>query len=206
MKRPKIQNDAPRAVDDHVLATLVNGITDVRDKAIVLLFIYSGLRLDELRQLDKTTIVTRKKTMPDGRKESYGYGAVVGKGRKHRNFIVGPAAVNALGTYIRECRRAADDKPALFLSSRQARISSRAIQYIVAKWCKRLGITHIHIHQLRHSFATRSVNAGMSAVALQALLGHESLGTTQRYFRIKPQRLSREYFSVMEFVRETSPV
>lgn len=206
VKRPKIDNDTPRAVDEDVLATLVNGITNVRDKAIVLLFIYSGLRLDELRQLDKTTIITRTKTMPDGCKEPYGYGEVTGKGRKHRNFIIGPAAVLALRTYVREYRRSADDNPALFLSSHRGRLSSRAIQYTVATWCKRLGISHIHVHQLRHSFATRMVNAGMSASALRDLLGHKGLKTTERYFRIKPERLTREYFSVMEFVKKTSGV
>jgi integrase/recombinase XerC len=59
---------------------------------------------------------------------------------------------------------------------------------------------------VRHSFATRNVNAGMSAAVLQELMGHASLTTTQRYFQIKGERISREYFSVMEFVRQCSPV
>jgi site-specific recombinase XerD len=64
----------------------------------------------------------------------------------------------------------------------------------------------VHVHQLRHSFATRNVNAGMSAVVLQELMGHSNLSTTQRYFHIKPDRWSREYFAAMEFIRQTSPV
>jgi site-specific recombinase XerD len=84
-------------------------------------------------------------------------------------------------------------------------ISTRAIQQVVDKWCRRLAIHHIHPHQLRHSFATHNVNAGMSAAVLQELMGHASL-MTQRYFRVRPDRLAREYNSVMEFVSQGSPV
>jgi site-specific recombinase XerD len=205
VKRPKVKNELPRAVDDNVLATLVDGMSDKRDKAIVLLFLYTGLRLSELRQLNKNTIVTRKRKLPDGAVEYFGTGEVVGKGRKRRQFLVGPKALKAVGEYIKEYRTK-DNIPALFLSQRRQRISDRTIQEIVNNWCKKLGLGHIHIHQLRHSFATRNVNAGMSAAVLQELMGHSNLSTTQRYFRVKPERLSREYFSVMEYVRQCSPV
>lgn len=119
--------------------------------------------------------------------------------------MVGPTALQALGEYIK-AHRTKDEIPALFLSERRQRISSRSVQDIVDRWCKRLNVPHIHVHQLRHSFATRNVNAGMSAAVLQELLGHSQLSTSQRYFRVKPDRLAREYFSVMEFVRQTSPV
>jgi site-specific recombinase XerD len=205
VKRPKINNELPRAVEDNVLATLVDGITDVRDRAIVLLFVYSGLRLSELCQLNKDTIVPRRRTAPDGTVQFFGQGEVIGKGRRRRQFMVGPTALQALGEYIK-AHRTKDEIPALFLSERRQRISSRSVQDIVDRWCKRLNVPHIHVHQLRHSFATRNVNAGMSAAVLQELLGHSQLSTSQRYFRVKPDRLAREYFSVMEFVRQTSPV
>jgi site-specific recombinase XerD len=205
MKRPKVNNELPRAVEDNTLATLVDGITDVRDRAIVLLFVYSGLRLSELCQLNKDTIVPRRQKTPDGTAQFFGTGEVLGKGRKRRQFMVGPTALQALGDYIK-AHRMKDDNPALFLSERHQRISSRSVQDIVDRWCKRLDVPHIHVHQLRHSFATRNVNAGMSAAVLQELLGHSQLSTSQRYFRVKPDRLMREYFSVMEYVRQTSPV
>jgi integrase/recombinase XerC len=204
-RRPKVRNEKPRDVDDSILAKLVDGITDSRDRAIVLLFVYSGLRLSELGQLDKTTITLTKKTQPDGSFQYFGSGEVIGKGNKKRSFLVGPRAMQAVATYI-AMERMTDDLPALFLSSRKTRLSNRAIQQVVDKWCKRLGVSHIHVHQLRHSYATRNVNAGMSAAVLQTLMGHKSLTTTQRYFTVKPERLSREYYSVMEFVREFSPV
>jgi site-specific recombinase XerC len=183
----------------------VDGITDVRDRALVLLFVYSGLRLSELRMLDKTTISIRRKECPDGSYEYFGTGEVVGKGGKRRSFIVGPKAVQAVGTYVSQFRTT-DLHSALFLSSRRQRISCRAIQQILGKWCAKLNLSHIHVHQLRHSFATRNVNAGMSAAVLQELMGHAFLTTTQRYFHIKSERISREYFSVMEYVRLASPV
>jgi site-specific recombinase XerD len=205
IKRLQIRNAIPRAADDATLATLVDGIAVERDRAIVLLLLYSGLRLSELRQLDKTSITVRRHQMPDGSTQYFGSGEVVGKGRKRRSFLVGPRAMEAIRTYISRSRTQ-DDLPPLFLSSRGVRLSCRTIQQIVHKWCQRLGLPHLHVHQFRHSFATRSVNAGMSAAVLQELMGHASLTTTQRYFRMKPERLSREYFSVMEFVREFSPV
>jgi site-specific recombinase XerD len=205
VKRPKVNNDLPRAVEDNVLATLIDGITDIRDKAIVLLFVYSGLRLSELCQLNKDTIVPRRRKAPDGTVQFFGVGEVLGKGRKRRQFMVGPTALQALGDYIK-AHRMNDENQALFLSERHQRISSRSVQDIVDRWCKRLDVPHIHVHQLRHSFATRNVNAGMSAAVLQELLGHSQLSTSQRYFRVKPDRLMREYFSVMEYVRQTSPI
>ncbi|WP_353073080.1 tyrosine-type recombinase/integrase [Tunturiibacter gelidoferens] len=205
IKRPKVRNEKPRAAPDDVLATLVDGITDLRDRAVVLLFLYSGLRLSELRQLDKTTITLTSQQMPDGSSQYLGIGEVLGKGNKKRSFLVGPKAMLAVATYIAQ-QRMKDDEPALFLSSRKKRLSGRAIQQIVDKWCDRLGVAHLHVHQFRHSFATRNVNAGMSAAVLQELMGHASLTTTQRYFHMKPERLSREYFAAMEFTREFSPV
>lgn len=203
VRRPKVQNALPRAVEEDVLSTLINGITDPRDKAIILLFLYSGLRLSELRQLNTNTISVRRRTLPNGSVEDIGVGEVIGKGRKRRCFLVGLKAVQAVAEYI-ALRPPLNDEPALFLSSRRGRLSSRALQQIVDKWCRRLGLDHVHVHQLRHSFATRNVNAGMSSVVLKELMGHSSLTTTQRYFRVKPERLSREYFSVMEFVKSTA--
>jgi site-specific recombinase XerD len=205
VKRPKVRNEAPRAVEDNALAALVDGITDIRDKAIVLVFVYSGLRLAELCQLNLDSIVTRRRKQADGSIQYFGTGEIVGKGQKRRQFMVGPTALKALGEYLKTCRKK-DDTGALFLSSRHQRISSRSVQDIVSRWCKRLDVAHIHIHQLRHSFATRNVNAGMTAVVLQELMGHSNLATTQRYFRIKPERIVQEYFSAMEYVRQFSPI
>lgn len=205
VKRPKVQNELPRAVDDSVLSTLVHGITDIRDKAIILLLIHTGLRLAELCQLNKDSIVSYARKLSGRDKEYFGRGQVVGKGRKRRQFIAGPTAMKAVGEYIRKYRTV-DNNPALFLSQRNRRISCRSVQDILNRWCIRLGVAHVHVHQLRHTFATRNVNGGMTAAVLQELMGHSSLSKTQRYFRVRPERLTREYFAAMEFVRLTSSV
>lgn len=202
MKRPKISNNLPRAVDELTLTTLMEGISNARDKAIILLFVYSGLRLSELAQLDKASIRMRRRVNPDGAVLYFGYGEVVGKGNKTRDFRVAPRAIGAVVEYLR--KRGEDENPALFLSSHRKRISTRAIQSILDTWCRRLNVAHVHIHQLRHSFATRNVNAGMSLSVLQSLLGHAHPDTTGRYFRIQSDRKTREYFSVMEYLGETA--
>jgi site-specific recombinase XerD len=205
IKRPRVRNIEIRSVDDSHLETLDTGITSHRDRAIVLLFVYSGFRLSELRSLNKDTITARRVEMPNGTFEYFGEGEVLGKGTKTRPFRVGPKALQAVGSYMAS-ERGIDINPALFMSSRKERLSCRAIQHIVNNWCEKLGVPHIHPHQLRHSFATRSINGGMSSTVLQELMGHASLSTTQRYFHMKGERISREYFSVMEYVRQCSPV
>ncbi len=205
VKRPKVDNEAFRAVDEATLAKLANGVVNLRDKAIILTLLYSGLRLAELCQLNKDTITTVKRQVPGGPMQYFGKGEVIGKGRKRRQFLIGPAALDALRDYLKESRMK-DTNTALFLSGRGKRISSRAVQGVLDRWCKRLGIPHIHPHQLRHSFATRSVNAGMSSAVLQEILGHKNLSTSQRYFRVKPERLAREYHAAMEFIRQCSQV
>jgi integrase/recombinase XerC len=205
VKRPPANNDIPRAVDDLTLSTLIDGITDLRDKAIILTFVYSGLRLSELRQLNKDSILAKKRTAPDGSTQYFGCTSVIGKGEKYREVLVGPKAITAVAEYLRAYRRS-DNDPALFLSSRQKRISSRAIEQVLDKWCKRLGVNHVHVHQLRHCFATRNINAGMSLSVLQSLLGHRYPETTGRYFRIQSDRKTREYFSAMEYLGDTSSV
>jgi site-specific recombinase XerD len=81
----------------------------------------------------------------------------------------------------------------MFLSEHGSRLSARVVQHLVHKWCLKLSVGRIHVHQLRHSFATRMVNAGMSSAVLRELMGHSSFTTTQRYFRIRPKRLATEF-------------
>jgi integrase/recombinase XerC len=106
--------------------------------------------------------------------------------------------VNCVIEYLKQ--RGIDDHPALFISGRRKRLSRRSIQDILHRWCMRLQLDHAHVHQLRHTFATRMANAGMSSTVLKDLLGHASFTATQRYFRIRPERLAREYFAAYEYL------
>lgn len=202
--RPKVRNKKPRAVEEPILQALNKGIGSYRDKALILVLLYSGLRIDELRRLNRDSISAIRHVRRNGMIEFFGIGEVLGKGNKKRGFIVGPAGMKALKEYLINSRSADSLKP-LFISSRKSRLSCRSMQHILGKWCQRLGLPHSHPHQLRHSFATRNVNAGMSLVVLQELLGHESLETLQRYYKIHGTRIKQEFFAAMEYVPRFSP-
>jgi len=199
--KPKPDNDLPRAVDEGVLQQLIDGISDPRDKAIIMLFLYSGLRLRELCQLNVDSITVTERQLPNGPTVTLGQGEVIGKGRKRRRFLIALEALTALAAYLQV--RPPATETALFLSERRTRLSCRAIQHAVQNWCRRLGLAHIHVHALRHSFCTRAVNAGMSSAVLRELMGHSSFTTTQRYYRIRPERLFREYHAANEYLHAT---
>jgi site-specific recombinase XerD len=196
MSRPKIDNVRFRALEDATIDDLLSGITNTRDRALIALFIASGLRLSEVHQLNKDTIARRQRKMPDGSFRVIGVGEVVGKGGKSRQFLIDESTLNTLVKYLRE--RGHDEYPALFISSRKKRLSPRSIEDILHRWCRTLSLERAHIHQLRHSYATRMANNGMASVVLKELMGHSSFTATQRYFRIRPERLAREYFAAMQ--------
>jgi site-specific recombinase XerD len=93
-----------------------------------------------------------------------------------------------------------DDNPALFLSERKQRMSVRAIQYTLGAWCRKVGYSHINVHRLRHSYATRLANANIDSMILKDLMGHRSLSTTQGYFKLTDTTLARGYFAAMEYL------
>lgn len=200
IKRKRVKNKKPKPADEGTLKKLIAGITDLRDLAMMLCFLCSGLRLAELRQLNRNSITLYRRVLPGGVVEYYGSGNVLGKGNKERFFMVGPPAVLAIRAYLNECR-SKDTAPELFRSSRKTRLSGRAIEQILEKWCKLLQLEHLHPHRLRHSFATRNYEAGMTLPVIAELLGHESLSTTEGYTEIPQARLLREYYAASEYFR-----
>ncbi len=191
------KNDAPKAVDDITLEQLLAGITNLRDRFLMALFVATGLRVSEMHQLNRDTIRFELEIDDVGQEHVRATGEVVGKGNKRRTFFVDEQTLELYAEYmvIRT-----DTAPALFLSERRQRMSVRAIQYTLDAWCKRLGVRHINIHALRHSFATRLANSNISSMLLKDLMGHNSLSTTQRYFKLHDTTLARGYFSAMEFL------
>jgi integrase/recombinase XerC len=160
-----------------------------RDRAIFELLYASGLRVSELVGLsignvDKNGQMVR----------------VLGKGRKERVIPYGSKAQEALEAYwplrqgMLEHPRTKPDPEAVFLNCRGGRITDRAVRYIVKKYCK-LANTNwdLHPHSLRHAFATHLLNDGADLRAIQELLGHVSLSTTQRYTQASIQQLMAVY-------------
>jgi site-specific recombinase XerC len=142
------------------VSSLLAGIDNLRDKAIFMLFLFSGLRLSELCQLNLDSIQIRKVELPSGVTLSLSEGEVLGKGNKRRRCVLALEVVTTLAQYLQT--RTSSVQPAMFLSEHGSRLSAGAVQPLVHKWCLKLSVGRIHVHQLRRSFAIRMVNAGMS--------------------------------------------
>jgi integrase/recombinase XerC len=157
-----------------------------RDLAILELFYSTGIRLSELNGMN----VEDLDLLSDQVK-------VRGKGRKERIVPVGSRAVLALRRYLnlREplAARIGGDRRALFLTRRGKRLAPRGIQRIVHRMFDAIGGDGLRVHSLRHTFATHMLDAGADLRAVQELLGHASLSTTQVYTHTSVERLKKVY-------------
>ena len=187
---PKTSRKLPKSLDTDQAGQLVN-ITDndplsVRDRAILELMYSSGLRLSELTGLNLDSIDQKD-----------GLLTVTGKGNKTRKVPVGRYAISALQEWLKiRSSMAVKDETALFVSSRGTRISNRNIQQRLRRWAIKQGLaTHVNPHMLRHSFATHILESSSDLRAVQELLGHADIGTTQVYTHLDFQHLARVYDS-----------
>lgn len=171
-----------------------------RDRAMFELFYSSGLRLSELVSLDFVY------THQDGHTSSGWINLkdhevfVTGKGGKRRNVPIGAQAAQALESWL--CVRhswlgpsaSAGDRAALFLGTRGKRISPRVVQLQLARLAKLAGLpTHVHPHVLRHSFASHVLQSAQDLRAVQEMLGHANISTTQLYTKLDFQHLASVY-------------
>lgn len=156
----------------------------IRDRAVMELFYSSGLRLAELTALDAGEIDLRENNL-----------RVLGKGGKARDVPVGRFAVQAIHDWIRvRGRLAREDEPALFVSRSGNRLSHRSVQQRIRMWARRQGIDrNVHPHMLRHSFASHLLESSGELRAIQELLGHANLKTTQIYTHLDFQHLAKVY-------------
>ncbi|MCX5756208.1 MAG: tyrosine-type recombinase/integrase [Gemmatimonadetes bacterium] len=162
---------------------------DVRNLAILELFYSAGLRLSELRGVNRQDLDLLA-----------GLVKVRGKARKERIVPVGDHAQLALREYERVrdmlCAKLGPkaDRTAVFLNLRGKRISVRGIQQEVSKWLHQVDEgAGLSTHSLRHSFATHLLDAGADLRAVQELLGHASISTTQIYTHTSVERLKQVY-------------
>jgi integrase/recombinase XerC len=154
----------------------------VRDRAILELFYSSGLRVGELAALDVGHVDLAE-----------GLVRVRGKGDKERIVPVGRMARQALDRYLVARGAPRQDHP-LFLNYRGERLSARSIERNLKKWLLRAGILKdASPHALRHSFATHLLDGGADLRAIQELLGHASLSTTQKYTQVSLDQLMDVY-------------
>jgi site-specific recombinase XerD len=194
-----LQDLQGKAIDQSSVDALLAGVTVLRDRALFLLLLRSGLRLAEVHQLDIDSIQESIQLLPDGTQRVIGgSGAVVGKGAKPREFYFETETALAIRVYISTRH---DNIPALFISERRQRMSMRAIQWTLGFWCATLDLPHVNVHRFRHTFATVLANNQIESRTLQKLLGHSNFNTTTKYFRLTDQTTAREYYAAMEFAR-----
>ncbi|WP_289709815.1 tyrosine recombinase XerC [Actinobacillus suis] len=187
IKSPKVGKHLPKNIDAEQVGQLLNTEAseplELRDLAMMELMYSSGLRLSELQGLDlgDMDLATREVK-------------VLGKGNKERILPIGTKALQALQAWLGVRNDFNPQDNAVFLNKRGGRLSHRSIQLAMQKWGKKQGLeTHLHPHKLRHSFATHMLEASGDLRAVQELLGHSSLSTTQIYTSLDFQHLAQIY-------------
>ncbi len=186
---PKGQRRLPKTLDADRTAQLLDGALEDdfiarRDQAMLELFYSSGLRLSELVGLDL-----------DGLDLSAGLVRVRGKGNKTRELPVGRMARQALEQWLPLRAQAKPADGALFISQQGRRIGPRAVQLRVRQAGVRELGQHLHPHMLRHSFASHMLESSQDLRAVQELLGHADIATTQVYTHLDFQHLATVYDS-----------
>ncbi|HEX5364567.1 MAG TPA: tyrosine recombinase XerC [Gallionella sp.] len=190
LRAPKSPKTLPQALSPDEAARLVDLPADtpeaMRDKAMFELFYSSGLRLAELVDLD---LEAMRADIASGEVR------VTGKGGKTRIVPLGSHAIAALQVWIGvRDQLAKTDETALFVGARGSRITPRVVQLRMKQWGIRQGITsNVHPHLLRHSFATHVLQSSGDLRAVQEMLGHASISTTQVYTHLDFQYLSKIY-------------
>jgi integrase/recombinase XerC len=188
---PKLAQSLPHflTVDEvfHLLGeTKGEAFAPLRDRAILEVFYAGGLRLSELAGLDTADL-----DLPGGALR------LRGKGDKERLAFLGNAAQEALKAYLPARARLLGDaagEAALFLNPRGRRLSSRGVARVVGRWARRVGLSAgLTPHGLRHSFATHLLEGQADLRAVQELLGHASISSTQRYLHVNLDYLMEEY-------------
>jgi integrase/recombinase XerC len=168
-----------------LLEGTVEDVLELRDRAMFELFYSSGLRLSELASLDCRGGLDLKE----------GEVTVTGKRGKTRLVPVGAAAREALTAWLaRREEIASGDEPALFLSRRGDRLSVRSMEARLERWGLKQGLgVHVHPHMLRHSFASHVLQSSGDLRAVQEMLGHSSIASTQIYTHLDFQHLAQVY-------------
>ena len=188
---PKRPNKLPRTLKPAEVAALLDRIPaatplEVRDRALFELAYACGLRAEELVSLDVVSVDFEAEQV-----------RVEGKGSKTRVVPAGEPALLALSRYLERARPAlasGDGDPALFLSKSGRRLSTSDVRRRLRVWERQLAAQGgVSPHALRHSFATHLLEGGADLRAIQELLGHSSLSTTQIYTRVDSARLKSVY-------------
>jgi integrase/recombinase XerC len=185
---PKSPRKLPKVLDADQTTQLVEikeeDTLAIRDKAMLELIYSSGLRLAELISLNLNDIDFGDRII-----------TVTGKGNKTRSIPVGQHAIKAIKRWLKERKLLVNEtEQALFISRRGKRISPRSVQDRLKQWAIKQGLpNHVHPHMLRHSFASHLLESSGDLRAVQELLGHADISTTQVYTHLDFQHLAQVY-------------
>ena len=188
LRAPKSPKNLPQVLSPDEASKLVSMEADaplaVRDKAIFELFYSSGLRLSELVELQMENLDLAE-----------GEVRVTGKGNKTRIIPVGRFAVEAIQAWLAvRLSMAQPHETRVFLNKHGKPLSPRSVQYRIKAWALKQGIAgNVHPHVLRHSFATHLLQSSGDLRAVQEMLGHASISTTQVYTHLDFQHLAKVY-------------
>ena len=174
---PKKKKSLPKYLtlqQSEELLKAVEGDNKIRDECILTLFLNCGLRLSELVGINLTDINSDRMLR------------VRGKGNKERIIYLNDACIEAIEAYKKvRPTEGVKDKKALFISRNHNRISNKTVQALVYKYLNAIGLNGYSVHKLRHTAATLMYQeGGVDIRVLQDILGHENLGTTQKYTKI----------------------
>lgn len=189
VKAPKQARSLPKTLDVDQVNGLLDAVAssplEIRDLAMFELFYSSGLRLSELSSLDiaDLDLVDRSLVVRSG------------KGGKSRVLPIGGKAVTAINNWLQKRTvMMTVESSALFVTTKGRRLGQRSIELRLALWCKKKGVDqHIHPHMLRHSFASHLLESSQDLRAVQELLGHTNISTTQIYTHLDFQHLAEIY-------------
>lgn len=187
VRAPKAPQRLPKSVEvdqtQALLNHIVNDPLDIRDLAMLELTYACGLRLSELSQLMLKQLEISQNQI-----------RVIGKGEKERIVPIGKTAKDALEKWLKIRQQWAKNYTNLvFVTQKGTPISNRNIQKRFQIWAKRFGEKHLHPHMLRHAFASHILESSSDLRAVQELLGHADISTTQIYTHLDFQHLAHIY-------------
>lgn len=191
VQAPKSSKTLPKALDADTMQRLLSLEGDdwltIRDQAILELFYSSGLRLSELVNLNLCNLDLRDSTV-----------TVTGKGNKTRQLPIGSYAIKALSNWLKQRNIAQSENnkknDAVFITQKGNRLGQRAVQARLKKYSVQQGLgQNVHPHMLRHSFASHMLESSGDLRAVQELLGHANISTTQVYTHLDFQHLAKVY-------------
>ncbi len=203
IKPPHQETRLPKALSLREVGLLLSNSREVdspvsrRDQAILELLYATGMRVSELVSLSLGDITTTK--------SGIGTAKVTGKGSKQRMVPVGEVALNALSAWLSPHGRGsliparwkrATDSDAVFLNVRSGRITRQGVWLVIKKRASAVGLeSRVYPHVLRHSCATHMLEGGADIRAVQEMLGHSSISTTQIYTKVSVEHLRSTYLS-----------